>query len=201
MARFILTVLEPIAKAEPNAAHRAIADLAEKTIVTVITQNIDNLHQEAGSQRVREVHGSLFKIVDSCGTFIRRLTKADLLHMVEHLHETLGGSVTIMKLLRGFHQILGLSWRGTTRPSIVLFHDNLAEPDWSLAAEDADWCDLMVVVGTSAQVFPACTLPVKVRMRNVPVIEINPGNSEFDSIWLEGKAAEVLPRLVKEAYG
>ena len=83
----------------------------------------------------------------------------------------------------------------------MLFHDNLAEPDWSQAAEDADWCDLMVVVGTSAQVFPACTLPVKVKMRNVPVIEINPGCSEFDSIWLEGKAAEVLPRLVKEAYG
>jgi len=200
VARFILAVLEPIARAEPNAAHRAIAGLAEKTTVTVITQNVDNLHQEAGSQRVREVHGSLFKIVDSRGTFIRRLTKADLLRMVEHLHEMLGSSVTIMKLLRSFHQILGLSWRGITRPSIVLFNDNLAEPDWSQAAEDAEWCDLMVVVGTSAQVFPACTLPVKVKMRHVPVIEINPGSSEFDSIWLEGKAAEVLPRLVKEAY-
>lgn len=200
VARFLLAVLEPIAKAVPNAAHRAIASLAEKTTVTVVTQNIDNLHQEAGSQRVREVHGSLFKIVDNRGNFVRRLTKANLLQMVEHLHVLLGSSVTIMKLLRSFHQILGLSWRGITRPSIVLFHDNLAEPDWSQAQEDVEWCDLMIVVGTSAQVFPACTLPVKVKMRNVPVIEINPGCSEFDSIWLEGKAADVLPRLVQEAY-
>lgn len=200
VARFILAVLEPIAKAVPNPAHTAIAHLAEKTTVTVITQNVDNLHQEAGSQRVREVHGSLFKIVDSRGTFVRRLNKPDLLSMVAHLHELLQSKVTIFKLLRSFRSILGLSWRGISRPSIVLFHDDLAQPDWSQAMEDAQWCDLMIVVGTSAQVFPACTLPVRVKMRGVPVIEINPGSHEFDSVWLEGKAAEVLPQLLSAAY-
>jgi NAD-dependent deacetylase len=200
VARFVLAVLEPIAKALPNPAHRAIAQLADKTTVTVITQNIDNLHQEAGSLRVREVHGSLFKIIDSRGTLVRRLSKSDLLNMVDQLKQLIATRVTIIKLLRSFRDILGLGLRGVTRPSIVLFHDDLAQPDWSQATEDTEWCDLMIVVGTSAQVYPACMLPVQARLRNVPLIEINPGNQEFDSVWLEGKAAEELPRLTEAAF-
>src|SRR5687767_2351208 len=62
VARFLLGVFEPIAQAVPNAAHQAIARLGDHVTATVITQNIDQLHQDAGSVRVREVHGSLFKI-------------------------------------------------------------------------------------------------------------------------------------------
>lgn len=98
VARFVLAVLEPIAKAQPNAAHQAIVQLADKTTVTVITQNIDNLHQDAGSLRVREVHGSLFKIIDSRGTMVRRLTKSELLLMVDRLKEMIASKVTIIKL-------------------------------------------------------------------------------------------------------
>lgn len=200
VARFVLAVLEPIAKAVPNAAHQAIAQLADKTTVTVITQNIDNLHQEAGSLRVREVHGSLFKIVDSRGTMVRRLTKSELQRMVNRLKELIASKVTIIKLLRSFKDILGLSWRGVTRPSIVLFNEGLAEPDWAQAMEDTQWCDLMIIVGTSAQVFPACMLPVQVNRRNVPLIEINPDTQEFSSLWLKGKATEVVPMLIDMAF-
>lgn len=201
VARFILAVLEPIARAVPNPAHDAIARLAQETTVTVVTQNIDNLHHEAGSTRVREVHGSLFKIIDGKGNFVRRLTKADLQQMVDRLRTLLKSRVTLVSLLRSFRSILGLSWRGMTRPSIVLFHDEMAQPDWSQAQEDADWCDLMLVIGTSAQVLPASMLPWYVKRRHVPVIEINPGHCEFDGIGLEGKAGEVMPRLYQEAFG
>lgn len=199
VARFILAVLEPIAHARPNAAHQAIAQLEQNKIVTVVTQNIDHLHQEAGSVRVREVHGSLFKIIDKQRKIIRKLTRAELVQMVTELQAMLQHQVSIVKLLRSFRDILGLSWRGVHRPSIVLFNDAMAEPDWSQAHEDAETCDLMIVIGTSAQVFPACTLPIQAKLRRVPVIEINPGPAEFSGLWLQGKAAEVLPRLVQAA--
>lgn len=66
--------------------------------------------------------------------------------------------------------------------------------------EDTRWCDLMIIVGTSAQVFPACTLPVQVKMRNVPLIEIKPDSQEFDSLWLKGKATEAVPMLIDMAF-
>jgi NAD-dependent SIR2 family protein deacetylase len=59
LADFIYSVLHPIAVAKPNAGHRAIADLEKHTGVTVVTQNIDNLHQEAGSTIVHEIHGMI----------------------------------------------------------------------------------------------------------------------------------------------
>src|SRR5262245_38010140 len=62
VCRFLLGVIKPIANALPNAAHRAIARLEEERSATVITQNIDGLHQDAGNVRVREIHGSLFKL-------------------------------------------------------------------------------------------------------------------------------------------
>lgn len=200
VARFIVAVLEPIAKAQPSTAHRAIAQLQEKTTVTVVTQNIDHLHQDAGSLRVREVHGSLFKIVDKQKKIVRKLTRAELLEMVNSLKEMLKHKVSIMKLLRSFRSILGLSWSGMHRPSLVLFNDALAEPDWAQANDDAEWCDLMIVVGTSAQVYPACTLPMRVKNRQIPVVEINPATPEFSSLWLQGKASEVVPALIARAF-
>src|SRR5262245_29474469 len=63
LAEFLVAVIEPIAQAQPNPGHRAIADLEKHVPVTVITQNVDGLHQEAGSTTVREVHGSFFEVV------------------------------------------------------------------------------------------------------------------------------------------
>ena len=82
VAEFIHAVIRPIAEAKPNAAHRAIADMERHVGVTVVTQNIDNLHQEAGSTIVHEGYGSLFEVHASavfisllltrreCGSFI-----------------------------------------------------------------------------------------------------------------------------------
>src|SRR5262245_20836454 len=75
LAEFFQAVLEPIGTARPNAAHLTIANLERLTPVTVITQNVDGLHQAAGSSRVREVHGSFFQVVSLHGRAIRTLTR------------------------------------------------------------------------------------------------------------------------------
>ena len=75
VAEFVLNVVEPIAKAAPNAGHRAVAGLDRRVKTTVVTQNIDGLHQSAGSQDVLEVHGSLLEVVDvSTRKLVRRPT-------------------------------------------------------------------------------------------------------------------------------
>jgi NAD-dependent deacetylase len=201
VARFLLGVCEPIARAVPNAAHHAIAQLSNHITTTVVTQNIDQLHQDAGSLRVREVHGSLFKLVNRQGQFVRRLQRADLQRMVAMLHEQLQTKVTLFKLLAAFRTFFGIGLKGLVRPNIVLFNDAMAEPDWSQACEDAQWCEVMLVVGTSGQVLPAAMLPHTVLSRGRPVIEINPAAQEFPGLWLSGKAAEVMPRLVEAAFG
>src|SRR5262245_22170527 len=72
LAEFLLSVLEPIARARPNAAHAALLELEQSRGLTVVTQNIDGLHQAAGSIRVLEVHGSILEIVDVFkGTLLR----------------------------------------------------------------------------------------------------------------------------------
>jgi NAD-dependent deacetylase len=71
LAEFIHAVLHPIAVAKANAGHRAIAEMEKHVGVTVVTQNVDNLHQEAGSTIVHEVHGSLFEITTRRGRFVR----------------------------------------------------------------------------------------------------------------------------------
>ena len=87
LAEFIHAVLQPIAVAKPNAGHRAISEMEKHVGVTVVTQNIDNLHQEAGSTIVHEVHGSLFEIVTRRGRFLRLLSRRQLLRMAERLDE------------------------------------------------------------------------------------------------------------------
>ncbi len=199
VARFVLGVIEPVARAVPNPAHHAITRLQQRITTTVITQNIDGLHQEAGTQDVREIHGSLFKLIDRSGTLVRTLHRADLQALAQHLQGMLHDNVTLLKLLASFRNVLGVDFKGIVRPNIVLFHDAMAEPDWQRAQQDAQWCELMIVVGTSAQVYPAAMIPHQAHQRGCPIIEINPVTGEFGGIFLKGKASEILPQVVQKA--
>src|SRR5262249_43419981 len=78
LAEFLIAVLAPVAVARPNSGHAAIAMLEKRVTTTVITQNIDALHQEAGSTRVREIHGSLLKVANLGGRTLARLSRKDL---------------------------------------------------------------------------------------------------------------------------
>jgi len=201
LARFVLAVLEPIATAVPNAGHRAIAALEEHTGVTVVTQNIDRLHSDAGSTIVHEVHGSLFEIVGRRGRFVRLLSRGDMLRLVESLRRAARSRLALGRLLAAVRPMLGLGLRGIYRPKVVLFGEALAQPDWDLACRATSQCDVMITVGTSGTVMPAAGLPAKTRATGATLISVDPETAGLHDLWLPGRAATVLPALVDAAFG
>jgi NAD-dependent deacetylase len=196
---FLLAVIEPIAAAVPNPAHRAIADLERYKKTTVITQNVDGLHQEAGSGRVHEIHGSFFQIVTGKGKLVRTLTRADLRHIVDQLHRVHDGSLPLLRLPSALKGLVNL-FPPMERPRIVLFGEDMAEPDWTHAQLDVGDCDVMLVVGTSAMVYPAATLPRWAKQAGATVIVVDPMPHDEADVWLAGMAGEVVPKLVGEAF-
>jgi NAD-dependent deacetylase len=199
LAEFLHAVLYPIATAMPNPGHRAIAELEKHVGVTVVTQNVDNLHQEAGSTSVHEVHGSLFEVVARRGRFVRLLSHGDLLRIAEALGRLRRGWLVLPRVLLAIRPMVGLGLRGLHFPRLVLFGDAMAEPAWSRALEAARRCDCVIQVGTSGTVMPAATLPMEAKAAGATIITIDPAGGEGD-ICLAGTAATVLPRLVGEAF-
>jgi len=201
---FLLDVLKPIAKAKPGKAHHAIAQLERYRPVTILTQNVDQLHQEAGSTKVREIHGSFFKIVSmdkkDMGFPLKELTREDLFKALESLEKAKKGILKIPKLLLAMRSMFGLSVWGFYRPNIVLFGEMMAEPDWTIAQEDARKSDVMLVIGTSGSVYPAAILPEITQMSGGCVIQVDP-HTPGGHLWLQGKAQDLLPKLVQEAFG
>lgn len=141
--------------AEPNAGHRAIVDLERHFDVYVITQNVDNLHERAGSGNVLHLHGELMKV--------RALDDESLVYT---LPEALAGSpdplATSVDTVIDGHKV---------RPHIVFFQE--AVPNFEPATEIAAEADIFVVIGTSMNVYPAAALLRYVR-RGVPVYYIDP---------------------------
>ena len=140
-----------VAKCEPTEGHRLIARYeAEAPSACIVTQNIDGLHQRAGSKRVHELHGSLWQVrCDRCG----------------YRAETF--DVPLLELRCP-------SCAAYKRPNIVWFGDSLFEH--VLAAVDAalNDCDLLIAIGTSAVVYPAAQLPLIAKRAGATLIEINP---------------------------
>lgn len=200
-AEFLLAVLEPIAEAEPNAAHQALAALEEHVNVTIVTQNIDGLHQSAGSTVVKEIHGTLFELVSTPGNrFVRLVTREELTKIVSALREAMAGGLVAVKTPLAIRSIFGPGEGGFHRPNLVLFGDAMNEPHWSQSLEAARNCDLMLTVGTSGVVYPASTLPQEAKSSGAMVIQIDPSEPGGD-IWLQGTACEVLPELTEKAFG
>jgi len=139
--RHYQAILEFLKEKQPNRGHRAIARLSRLGIIkAVITQNIDGLHQKAGSKRVFEVHGS----ASACFcTACRRRYPADLLAGF---------------LAQGDYLPRSPCCRAILRPAVVLFGDRMAD-DFAAACEEARRCDFLLVVGTSLTVYPAADIP------------------------------------------
>ncbi|BDQ29938.1 NAD-dependent deacylase [Nitrosopumilus zosterae] len=141
--------------AQPNLGHKAIAELEKYVKVVVLTQNIDGLHQKAGSSEVLELHGSIIKIKCSVCNFNEEITSE-------------------------ISEILPLCKCGNIlRPDVVWFGESLPQDVWQKAMIYASQCDLMVIVGTSLVVSPANTLPIYAKQNNALLIEINPDNTEI----------------------
>ncbi len=200
LAEFAHAVIAPIARASPNPGHRAVANLEKHVGVTVVTQNIDGLHQEAGTTLVREIHGSLLEVVTGRGRFLNLLSRNDLRRIATALERARGGWYPLTRTLFAVRPILGAGPRGLHRPNLVLFGDALAEPAWTLAQEDCRRCDVMIQVGCSGAVWPAALLPLEAQAHGAFLITIDPHPGEGD-VWLQGTAARLLPLLLEKAFG
>lgn len=199
LAEFVLNVVEPIARAEINPAHSAIAELGRHVPATVVTQNIDGLHQAAGSKDVHEIHGSLLEVIDvASGAVVHRFGREELAEIAESLRRYVNGDQSILSLVMNLKRQYPLDWRGRHRPNLVLFGDALAEPAWTNACSAVDDCDVLLSVGTSGVVYPAAMLPSRAAKRRATVITVAP--QPGGDCWLQGTAAEVLPPLFRDAF-
>jgi NAD-dependent deacetylase len=198
-ADFLLAVLEPVASAVPNAAHRAIADLERHVNVTVVTQNIDGLHRAAGNTVVKEIHGTLFELVSAAtGRFVRLVDRSELREIVAAVRAARDSALVAARLPLAIQPIFGPGAGGFHRPNIVLFGDAMAQPAWNDALEAARACDVLLAVGTSGIVYPAATIPIEAKAHGAMLINIDPQEPGGD-VWLRGTACEIVPELVRAA--
>ncbi len=171
--------------AEPNAGHHAIADFAcRHGDVTVVTQNVDDLHERAGTPAAIHLHGSLFE--PRCVACHRAGDFA-----VARPQEPEGG--------RRLPPPRCAHCDGMLRPGVVWFGESLPGAAWAEAMKATDDCDALIVAGTSALVYPAAELPVRVAQRGATVIQVNPHATALDTLAhfnLHGPAGSWLPRLL-----
>jgi NAD-dependent deacetylase len=160
---------------EPNLGHKTIVDLEKFVKIIVLTQNIDGLHQRAGSTEVLELHGSIVKIKCTVCNF-----KSDI--------------------LTEFLQIPPLCKCGNIlRPDVIWFGESLPQEIWQQAVIHASKCDVMIVVGTSLVVSPANTLPIYAKRNNATLIEINPEETIMSSdmdLSIRSTSVAALPKFI-----
>lgn len=199
VADFVLNVVEPIAIAKPNAGHAAVAQLAERVQTTVVTQNIDGLHQSAGTKDVLEIHGSLLEVVDSStGKIVHYFERVELVAIADTLRRYVEKQTSLVTLGLELRRLYPLDWRARHRPNLVLFGDSLAEPAWTKAGQVVEECDVLLSVGTSGVVYPAAMLPGMAEAAGAKVLTVDPQPAA--GCWLEGNAGTVLPALIRDAF-
>jgi len=198
LLEFLIAAAGPIVRAEPNAAHRAIADLERAKSVAVVTQNIDGLHHRAGSSEVHQVHGSLFQLVATDRSFTRSLSIEELWQMLTALESLDPTQVTWQQMADRLRAYFLGPQQQLLRPNVVLFGEMLTEPDWTMALRAAEACDLVLAIGTSGSIFPAASIPDMARACGARVVSVGPEETSGD-VWLSGTATEVVPRLVEHA--
>src|SRR5262245_39204267 len=164
----------------PNAGHHALAALEDRVgngRFALVTQNVDGLHQAAGSRRVLEIHGS-----------IRRVRCTSCLRIEERQTEALPE----MPACAACNELL--------RPDVVWFHEALPGRIWAEAEEAVRTCDCFLVVGTSAVVYPAAGLIYLAQDRGAGVIEINIADTDASGsvhVSLRGPSGTILPDIIK----
>ena len=166
-----------ILNAKPNPGHFAIAELEKFKDVVVLTQNIDGLHQRAGSSHVLELHGSIIRIKCTICEF-----EDDIPSSFENLPPKC------------------IKCNNILRQDVVWFGESLPQKVWNQAIIEASSCEIMIVAGTSLVVSPANTLPVYAKENNAALIEVNPEQTQMSSemdMSLRTTSAQALPSIIK----
>ena len=163
----------------PNAGHKAIAEMEQWADVCVVTQNVDNLHEQAGSTRVVHLHGELMKL--------RSQENPELIYDINE----------------GWEQ--SLDERGEDgallRPHIVFFGEDV--PMFEMASRIVACADILIVVGTSLAVYPAASLVYFVRNEQIPVYLVDPGTPDTSMIrnpltHIKERGAVGVPQLLEK---
>ncbi|MBU1369326.1 MAG: NAD-dependent deacylase [Bacteroidetes bacterium] len=162
----------------PNAAHIILAEWEKQSILKgIITQNIDNLHQDAGSLNVIEFHGNA-----------QRLICADCAHIFEVRD-------WVFTELAPYCPNCG----GRLKPDFVFFGEAIPEQAYRKAYEASTTCDLMIIIGASGEVSPANKMPQIAKNNHSAILEINPDSTlytnQITTISIKGSASEVLSEI------
>jgi NAD-dependent deacetylase len=175
-------LLEHMLAAQPNPAHLALAELEQRaTLHAVVTQNIDGLHQRAGSREVYELHGHLRSA--TCIACERQVPATPL----------------IERMLRGElpHCVCG----GVFKPDLVLFDEALPRGLFWLAQHAIETCDALIIAGTSLAVYPVSDMPLSALQRGAALIIINKDETYLDQradVVLYEDVALALPAIIAE---
>ena len=172
---------ERVAAVAPNAGHRALVELERRIPeFLLVTQNVDGLHQRAGSQKLVELHGNIARVKCSReGTIVEDWSAED-------------GEVPRCANCGAF-----------LRPDVVWFEELLPEQALVAAEDAARRCEVLLVIGTSAEVYPAAGLPMLAHEHGALLVEINPNETPLSSradYVLRGTSGTVLPSLVSASW-
>ena len=170
--------------AQYNKAHKALARFEEKGLLrSIITQNIDNLHQQAGSKTVFEFHGNSQRLF--CTKCHADYSPAAI--DLDHLPPICGAC------------------SGLIKPDFIFFGENIPFDAYQNSVEAAEKADVVIVIGSTGEVMPAAQMPYIAKQNGAAIIEVNTEPSKFThaitDFYLEGKATEVMEKLYFSVYG
>ncbi len=168
-------------KAKPNEAHKILAKMEKEGLLeTIITQNIDNLHQDAGSKNILEFHGNSRELIClECGE--RYKINNSIFDNMPPLCKNCGGIL---------------------KPDFVFFGESIPEPARKLSFKEAELADLFIVIGTTGEIQPASLIPLIAKENGAKIIEINTDKSNYTDnitdIFLQEKATDAMQKLFAE---
>ncbi len=168
------------ADSKPNAAHYVLAKMEEERFLnSIITQNIDNLHQEAGSKTIHEFHGNSKKL---------KCLKCERIYGIEDFDFK-----NIPPKCKIDDEIL--------KPDFIFFGEGIPKEAYNNSFADAKKAEVCIIIGSTGEVMPASYIPHTAKQNGATIIEINPEESMFTKqltdIHLKGKAGEILSQLEK----
>lgn len=166
---------------QPNEAHQALASMENLGFLkSVITQNIDGLHQKAGNRVVYELHGTLETLV--CTKCKRKYKSRE---------------ITFKSL-----PLYCSDCEGLLKPDFIFFGEELPQDVYNDSREQAAMSDVFLIIGTTGMVAPASYIPVHAKKNGCTIIEINTESSQFTNtitdIFLKGKSSEIMTRLLEK---
>lgn len=171
-----------LVNSSPNEGHRALARLEERGVLrAVITQNIDGLHRTARSSNVIELHGN---------TRVIGCLECD----ADYGYEAIARRVKDGEVPPRCDRCGGL-----LKPRVTFFGEALPEGAMENAAHESSNCDLMIVVGSTLEVFPAASCPLIAKRSGAKMVIVNVGKTAMDEladVLIDGKAGEILPRII-----